>query len=305
MSAKAPAKKRFAIPKIVWDLVFTLAIPVALLSPDLLSKTGLVGRLLKALDLLALYPFDLLAKFNAGSSIGFSDVFGNVQTYVIAALIPAIYILIDTLRTRQFNPVTTVAASSALLGGALAFLQVSGAAFALKDSYRPIVFALVMGGSLVLGKPFFQVFLRQAISDITDDKKPLLEKLFSAPNVRLGLRNATLLIAIESIVTAVANFLVNYNLVTLTFGSKAFNAQVLQANAVMYIPSLALSFLGFGAAYWLVQRGMTKDFGSKAQLFDDTMWDALREPKLDGQATNLEPVNLEPVNPETGRVTGN
>jgi hypothetical protein len=276
MTAQAAPKKRFAIPKIVWDLVFTLAIPVALLSPDLLGKDV------------------------NGEGIGFSDILGNVQTYVIAALIPAIYILIDTLRTRQFNPVTTVAASSALLGGGLAFLQVSGAAFALKDSYRPIVFALVMGGSLLLGKPFFQVFLRQAITDITDDKKPLLEKLFSAPNVRLGLRNATLLIAAESAVTAVANFLVNYNLVTLTFGSKAFNAQVLQANAVMYVPSLALSALGFGAAYWLVQRGVTKDFGRKAQLFDDSMWEALRDPHdqpaaLEGQA----------VKQETDRITGN
>jgi hypothetical protein len=276
MTAQAASKKRFTIPKIVWDLVFTLAIPVALLSPDLLGKDV------------------------NGEGIGFSDILGNVQTYVIAALIPAIYILIDTLRTRQFNPVTTVAASSALLGGGLAFLQVSGAAFALKDSYRPIVFALVMGGSLLLGKPFFQVFLRQAITDITDDKKPLLEKLFNAPNVRLGLRNATLLIAIESVVTAVANFLVNYNLVTLTFGSKAFNAQVLQANAVMYVPSLALSFLGFGAAYWLVQRGVTKDFGEKAQLFDDSMWEALRDPQdqpaaLPGQDASLE----------TDRATGN
>ena len=276
MTAQAAPKKRFAIPKIVWDLVFTLAIPVALLSPDLLGKDA------------------------TGEGIGFSDILGNIQTYVIAALIPAIYILIDTLRTRQFNPVTTVAASSALLGGGLAFLQVSGAAFALKDSYRPIVFALVMGGSLLLGKPFFQVFLRQAVTDITDDKKPLLEKLFKAPNVRLGLRNATLLIAVESAVTAVANFLVNYNVVTLTFGSKAFNAQVLQANAFMYIPSLALSFLGFGAAYWLVQRGMTKDFGSKAQLFDDTMWDALREPEQQPATLEEQPANL-----ESDRVTGN
>lgn len=265
MTADAAPKKRFAIPKIVWDLLFTLAIPVALLSPSLLGK-------------------DL-----KGEGIGFSDILGNVRTYVIAALIPAIYILIDTLRTRQFNPVTTVAASSALIGGGLAFLQVSGAAFALKDSYRPIVFALVMGGSLLLGKPFFQVFLRQAITDITDDKRPLLERLFSAPNVRLGLRNATLLIAVESLVTAVANFVVNYRIVTEIFGTKTFNAQVAQANAIMYAPSLALSFLGFGAAYWLVQRGMTKDFGAKAQLFDDTMWDALRDPSaLEGQSASLE-----------------
>jgi hypothetical protein len=281
MSAPAqnkPAAKPQRVPKIVWDLVFTLAIPVALLSPDLLGKTGLVGRLLNALNLLALYPLDLLKQFNAGESIGFSDILGNVPTYVIAALIPAIYILIDTLRTRQFNPVTTVAASSALIGGALAFLQVSGAAFALKDSYRPIVFTLVMGGSLLLGKPFFEVFLRQAITDVTDERKPLLTKLFGAPQVRTGLRNATLLIAVESAISAVANFLVNYNVVTQTFGTKTFNAQVAQANTVMYIPSLILSLAAFAAAYWLVQRGVTAAFGPKAQLFDDNIWDALKDP---------------------------
>jgi len=277
MIAEATPKKRFAVPKIVWDLVFTLAIPVALLSPSLLGKDSL------------------------GEGIGFSDILGNVRTYVIAALIPAIYILIDTLRTRQFNPVTTVAASSALIGGGLAFLQVSGAAFALKDSYRPIVFALVMGGSLAIGKPFFQVFLRQAITDITDDKKPLLEKLFSAPNVRLGLRNATLLIAVESVISAVINFIANYRIVTAVFGQKVFNAQVAQVNAIMYAPSLVLSLLAFGGAYWLVQRGMTKDFGERAQLFDDTMWDALRDPAEQERLTLEE----QGAKLESDRVTSN
>jgi hypothetical protein len=260
MTTEAALKKRFTIPKIVWDLIFTLAIPVALLSPSLLGKDS------------------------KGEGIGFSDILGNVTTYVIAALIPAIYILIDTLRTRQFNPVTTVAASSALIGGGLAFLQVSGAAFALKDSYRPIVFALVMGGSLILGKPFFQVFLRQAMTDVTAERKPLLEKLFAGPGVRVGLRNATLLIAVESIISAVANFLVNFNVVKALFGTKIFNAQVAQANAIMYVPSLVASLAAFGLAYWFVQRGITKDFGPKAQLFEDTMWDAVRgEPAVQGE----------------------
>jgi hypothetical protein len=265
MTTEAAPKKGFTVPKIVWDLIFTLAIPVALLSPSLLGKDS------------------------QGEAIGFSDILGNVTTYVIAALIPAIYILIDTLRTRQFNPVTTVAASSALLGGGLAFLQVSGWAFALKDSYRPIVFALVMGGSLLLGKPFFQVFLRQAMVDVTDDKKPLLEKLFAAPSVRAGLHNATLLIAVESLLTAAANFAVNYSIVTELFGTKQFNAQVAQANATMYLPSTIASLAAFAAAYWLVQRGITKDFGPKAQLFEDGMWDALRGTPLETTEGEVNP----------------
>lgn len=46
----------------------------------------------------------------------------------------------------------------------------------------------------------------------------------------------------------------------------------------MYLPSTIASFVAFGLAYFLVQRGLTKDFGEKAQLFDDSMWEAL-EPK--------------------------
>jgi hypothetical protein len=264
MTTEAAPKKGFTIPKIVWDLIFTLAIPLALLSPNLFGKDG------------------------QGNDIGFPDILGIVTTYVVAALIPAMYILIDTLRTRQFNPVTTVAASSALIGGGLAFLQVSGAAFALKDSYRPIVFALVMGGSLLIGKPFFQVFLRQALTDVTNDKKPLLEKLFVAPSVRTGLRNATLVIALESIAMAVINFFVNLNIVTAPFNTKDQLAQIGQANATLWLPSTIASMLAFGAAYWLVQRGITKDFGPKAQLFEDGMWDALRGAPLgttEGEST--------------------
>jgi hypothetical protein len=258
-------KKSSGLPKIIWDLVFTLLIPVSILAPSLsLGGIHFLGSELKD-----------------GKTIGFdvSDIIGNIPAYVIAALIPVAYILIDTLRTRVFNPITTVAASSALIGGGLAFLQIDGWQFALKDSYRPIVFAIIMLGSIAIGKPFFTVFLRVAMQDMTGDKKLLLEKLLLAPNVKKGLFLGTAAIGLESIVMAVINFLVNFNIVTAKFGTKDFNAMVAKANGILYAPSLIASFAAFGLAYFLVQRGLTKDFGEKAVLFDDTLWDALETPQ--------------------------
>jgi hypothetical protein len=254
-----------SLPKIIWDLVFTLLIPVSILAPSLsLGGIHFLG-----------------SEVQDGKTVGFgvSDLIGTVPAYVIAALIPVVYIILDTLRTRAFNPITTVAASSALIGGGLAFLQIDGWAYALKDSYRPIVFALIMGGSLILGKPFFAVFLKYAMQDVTPERQPLLERLLSAKNVRLGLTQGTALIAIESLIMAVVNFFVNFNIVTANFGTKDFNSMVAQANSVMYLPSTIASFAAFGLAYFLVQRGLTKDFGEKAQLFDDSMWEALEPAK--------------------------
>ncbi len=259
----AVAEKKSGLPKIVWDLVFTLLIPISILAPSLsLGSIHLLGSELKD-----------------GKTVGFgvADLIGIVPAYVVAALIPVIYILIDTLRTRAFNPITTVAASSALIGGGLAFLQIDGWAFALKDSYRPIVFALIMGGSLILGKPFFAIFLRFAMQDVTTERKPLLEKLLSAPSVKTGLTLGTAVIAIESLVMAGINFWVNFQTVTAKFGTKDFNGLVAKANGIMYLPSTLASFAAFGLAYYLVQRGLTKDFGAKAQLFDETLWDALEQ----------------------------
>ncbi|MFN3265783.1 MAG: VC0807 family protein [Deinococcales bacterium] len=260
-------RQKNGLPKVVWDLIFTLLIPVALLAPSLsLGGIHFLGSELKD-----------------GKEVGFgvSDLIGTVPAYVIAALIPVVYIILDTLQTRAFNPITTVAASSALIGGALAFLQIDGWAYALKDSYRPIVFALIMGGSLVLGKPFFAIFLQFAMQDVTPERKPLLERLMSAKNVKLGLTQGTAIIAVESLIMATINFFVNLNIVTAKFGTKDFNGMVAQANSVMYLPSTIASFAAFGAAYFLVQRGLTKDFGEKAQLFDDSMWAALEAKNSD------------------------
>jgi hypothetical protein len=253
-ATSTPAQKN-QLRKLILDLIFTLAIPVALLSPSLLGKDS------------------------KGDGIGFSDILGTVTTYIIAALIPVTYIAIDLFRTRVFNPVTLLAGSGALAGGALAFLRIDGAAFALKDSYRHILTALVMGGSLILGTPFFKFMLKVGLGAASPpNKQGFLERILNAPSTVKGLRYATIIMMIEGIIFGVVNFLVNYRIVIAKFGTKDFNAQVATANATLYVPSLIATFIALGFAYYLVQRGIHQDFGKDVQLFDEDSWEKMNPP---------------------------
>ncbi len=249
-TTKQIAAQKGQLKKLILDLIFTLAIPVALLSPSLL------GRDIKH------------------HGIGFSDILGPVTTYIIAALIPVIYIAIDLLRTRVFNPVTLLAGSGALAGGALAFLRIDGAAFALKDSYRHILTALVMGGSLILGTPFFKFMLKVGLGAASPpEKQGFLEQILNAPNTVKGLKYATIVMMLEGLIFGAVNFVVNFRIVTGKYGTEEFNGQIANANIKLYLPSLIATFIALGFAYYLVQRGIHQDFGKQVQLFDEDSWE--------------------------------
>lgn len=245
------------VPKIVWDLLFTLAIPVGLLSPDL---------------------------FKSGFS--FSKAWGAVPTYVVAALIPAFYILWDTARTRIINPVTILAASSALMGGILAFLQVDGWKFALKDSYAHLVIFLVMLGSLIVGKPFFGQFIRMVINPDTTERKLLFQRYVSNKQIQKVMLWGTVIILVEALLNAGVNFWVNYKIVLGTFGTEKFNAQVAQANTVMRPISLFSSFIAYGLAFYAMSWASKNEFGEKVNPLEDHFWEGLEQHYAPPSAVN-------------------
>jgi len=253
-----PSSRAPRVPKIVWDLIFTLLIPITLLA----SKIPVLNTSFA----------DFLQ-----NRFGLAERSATVTAFVLAGLIPAAYILIDTYRTRKFNPVTALAAGSALTGGVLAFLQIDGWKFALKDSYASIVVALVMGGSLLAGRPFFGFVLKVAMLPDSIKKERALDRLLSGPNVSRALFWGTLVILLEALLNGSINFLVNLQNVVAGFGTKAFNDQVAGVNAIMRLPSIVLSLLAYGFAYYYVQWAVERDFGDKAKLFEDGLWQALEE----------------------------
>lgn len=205
---------------------------------------------------------------------------GAPVAYVIAALVPVAYVLADTFFiSRRFNAITTYIALTAIMNGALAFWFVDGWRYALKDTAGLIVAVLLFFGSIAIGKPMMQFFAAQVFQPDTPDKDRALKTLFARPDVKRGLVASTALIGIENAALAVANFLLNINIVTAAFGTEAFNAQVAQVNAITRVVFTIVAFAIFALAFYLVYRAifsvLPKEEG-KSQ-FESEFWDLVSQ----------------------------
>lgn len=236
------------VPKLVVDLVFTLAIPLLLLS-DNLFKTG----------------------------FSFSEQWGARNAYIVAALIPTVYILIDFYRTRVINPYTIVAASSALLNGALAFLQVDGWKFALRDSYAHIVIFIIAAISLALNRPFFGELMKMVLNPDSDAKKKLYEKFVASSAIQKAVVTGTVIIMVEALLNGTINFIMNYRNVVADFGTKDFNAQKASVDAAMRPISIVMNLISYGLAFYFVTWNSKNEFGEKASPMEDHFWEALEQ----------------------------
>ncbi len=186
-----------------------------------------------------------------------TDTWGSVPTYLVAALIPVVYVLIDTFFvTRRFNVITSFGAAGALLRGALAFWFVDGALFALKDSAGLALNLLVFGGTLAIGRPIMRFFMTQALAPDTPGKNAALRDVLDTPALRRGIGMASVLVAGESALTGIANFLLNLSIVVAPFGDALFNRQVAQVNAITRIAFTITSFGAFGLGFFLIYRAL-------------------------------------------------
>ncbi|MFC4454652.1 VC0807 family protein [Deinococcus sonorensis] len=255
MTTSAPPRpSRNSPAKTLWDLVFTLLIPIAILSPNILGSGVSVAALL-----------------GGGQS-------GNVRSYLIAALIPVVYVLWDILVRRNVSPVALLGGATALFAGALAFWYVDGFLYAIKDSARSYLTALFAFLSVLTAYPLFRIFLDAASLTESPQHRAATQVAMKAPQVARALAQATLLFGVVDLIGGVVNSVVNYRIVVAKFGTEAFNAQVAQANAVMRVPGIAISLIGAALAFWLVQRAMTARYGQGASLLEPEKLEArLRE----------------------------
>src|SRR4028119_599899 len=83
-----------------------------------------------------------------------SDPLGAVPAYLVSALVPVGWVLVDlSFVSRRFNFITAFLGLNAIVRGVLAFWFVDGVLYALKDTVGSILVVLVFGGSLLLGPP--------------------------------------------------------------------------------------------------------------------------------------------------------
>lgn len=244
MTAPAPVKAKRRVPKTVWDLIFTLVIPIMILSPNLL-----------------------------GDGIGVSSLLGggqtgNVRAYLLAALIPVGYVLWDIIFNRNVSPVALIGGAGAIFSGALAFWYVDGFWYAIKDSARSYLTGILFLISAFTSVPLFRVFLDAASIGEKEEDRLATRQAMRDPAVHRGLALGTIAFAGVDFLAGIVNSIVNYQRVTAKFGTDAFNAQIAEVNAIMRVPSLVISLLGVGLAMWLVQRAVKGRYGQEASVFE-------------------------------------
>ena len=186
-----------------------------------------------------------------------SEPLGAVPAYLLSALVPVGWVVVDLFFvTKRLNFITAFLGLNALVRGLLAFWFVDGALFALKDSAGSVVTVLILGGSLLLGRPALRAFAEQGLDPRTPEQESTLHGLFAEPPVRRALVRGTAMLALVHAAAGVANFLLNLSIVTASFGTDGFNAQVAKVNAVTRLAIGLPEGLATGLAIWLVFRAI-------------------------------------------------
>ncbi len=217
----------------------------------------------------------------------FARLTGSSDTlaYILAALIPVAYVLIDTLFiSRRLNVITSYVALSTIVSGGLVFWYVDGIRYAIKDTAALIAGFLVFAGSIVIGKPMLQFFAANIFQPDTPQKKTALNTLFADGNVRGKLMLGTGIIAAYNVIAGVINFVLNLNIVKATFGSAAFNAQVAEVNFITRIIFTIGSMAAFAGAIFLLYRALFARLpkeDDKSQ-FESDFWDLVAKAGLLG-----------------------
>ena len=204
---------------------------------------------------------------------------GTEVTYVVAALVPVAWVLIDSLFvTQRFNFITSYIGAFAIMRGLLAFWFVDGIQFAFKDSIGSILLALVFGGSIIIHKPIMYYFLMQGLDPSSPRQEKSLKNLLQESRVYRALVNGTIIVLIVNLWTGIANFSLNLRIVVADFGTTLFNQQVAQVNAITRIALAIPEFIGVGIAAVLIRRAMfyylPKEDGKEHNESD--FWDLLR-----------------------------
>lgn len=186
-----------------------------------------------------------------------SEPLGAVPAYLLSALVPVGWVVVDLLFvTKRLNFITAFLGLNALVRGLLAFWFVDGALFALKDSAGSAVTVLILGGSLLLGRPALRAFAEQGLDPRTSGQEAALHGLFAERSVRRALVRGTVMLTLVHAAAGAVNFLLNLSIVTASFGTDEFNAQVAKVNAIARLAIGLPEGLATGLAIWLVFRAL-------------------------------------------------
>ncbi|GGJ71570.1 hypothetical protein GCM10008939_14940 [Deinococcus aquiradiocola] len=233
------------IAKFGLDVLFTFVLPYALLNPR---------------------PFHLP---------DLTALLGVYGVYVLAGLLPTIYIVWDTARHRVLNPFAVFMLAGALSGAVVSFLRLDGVAFALKDALHSGLLVLVCLVSLAVRRPLFEFLFFGVVAPETPERSRLLSAALSQPAVRHALAGATWLVALKALLLGIGSYVVAIHYVTLPFGTPAFNAQVATAHAITFPMAMVLDALFYAWAAYLTVQATRRLTGGRAWPWQQGFWHEL------------------------------
>ncbi|MEM9009530.1 MAG: hypothetical protein AAGE59_39290, partial [Cyanobacteria bacterium P01_F01_bin.86] len=124
------------------------------------------------------------------------------------------------------------------------------------DSVSSVFTAAVFGWSIIIRKPIMYYFLMQGLNPNSPRQEKSLKRLLKEARVYRSLVKGTRIVLIITLLTGMANFFLNFQIVVADFGTTAFNQQVAQVNAITRIALTIPEFLGVGIAAMFIRRAM-------------------------------------------------
>ncbi len=209
-----------------------------------------------------------------------TEPLGATQAYLLSALVPVGWVFADLFFiTRRFNFITSYIGAAAIMRGLLAFWLVDGVRFALKDTASTILTVLIFGGSVLIGKPIMRYFMLQSLNPDTPPREQALDRLFQTPPVRRMLVQGSIILVVANVLTGIANFVLNLQIVVARFGTAEFNQQVARVNAITRVALGLPETVAIGVAFWLIYRALYAQLppGNDAASPDE-FWERLERP---------------------------
>lgn len=208
-----------------------------------------------------------------------SGPLGNIFAYLISAVVPTLWILLDLfVITRRMNLITSYLGLSAILRGLLAFWFVDGALFAFKDTVSFIITTMVFGISLMIHRPIMRYFMIQGLDPDTPEREQSLLHLLNESPVHAAILRGCWIVVIANLLGSAANFFTNLAIVTAPFGSDLFNFQVARATFITRIFLSIPEVIALGFAVWIITREIYRQLPfeeGKSQLESD-FWELVQ-----------------------------
>jgi hypothetical protein len=180
---------------------------------------------------------------------------------VVALLFPIGYGIHDFIQRRRFNFISGIGFASVLISGGFGLLKLDGFWFAVKDAAIPAVIGVAVLGSMRAKSPLVQEMLYNPQVIDVDRVDAALAQRAGRPAFNGLLREASYLLTLSFLVSAVMNYFLARYLLRSPAGTEAFNGELAKMHLwswpVIVVPSMAMMMY----ALWRLLAGLQRVTG--------------------------------------------